>query len=267
MTAGEFTLDRFLPKAVKAACDKRAINYESFSDEWVLKLQKDNKLAWVCGYKFDCNGSAASAVANDKVAASLALSALKIPVVPHILARSVPQQTVNESLLSSAFLANQALVIKPLTGSGGKGVELANSVAEAVYKIKASNEPAWAVSPYINIAQEFRFIILNGNILLSYEKQNPVKREGLTFFNLGLGATPRLIGANNYEELSTLACQAVSSLNLSLAAVDICVDLSGKSKVMEVNDGIMAENFARHSKEYEEHAYELYDKIIESLFE
>jgi glutathione synthase/RimK-type ligase-like ATP-grasp enzyme len=122
---------------------------------------------------------------------------------------------------------------------------------------------AWAASPFIEIKREVRLIILDRQVLLTYEKQ-PVEIDGLKFFNLGKGAAA--VGYEVADSEIELAQKAKEALGLRLSAVDIILLADGSWRVLEVNDGIMMENYARQSPENKEVAKQVYATITPSLF-
>lgn len=266
MQQGEFIVDRLLPDIARSICEQRGISYESLSDEWVLRLTQGDTTRWVLGYKFDINTAAVSGLAQDKVATYEVLTRSGVPAVPHILARSVPHQKVSVASLEQAF-GEQSVVLKPLDGTGGRGVQKCDSVADAVQHIVTSTEPAWALAPYLEIVREFRVILLDGDVLVSYEKVEPTELHGLKLFNLGMGARAADISDPTLlDSVQSLAKSASQALSLRLAAIDVIVSEDGTMRVLEVNDGIMMENYARQSDRYRSNAEVAYDKIIGAMF-
>ena len=263
MQNGEYITDRLLPGMVRQACERHGVSYQALSDDWALCLEQSGAVRWVFGYKFDINLAAAASVAQDKVAAYQILAASGIRAMPHVLARSVPGDTLPVEILLQTF-GNKSVVMKPLTGTGGKGVTLYADVGRAIQALATKAEPAWAISPYYDIAAEFRIVVLGGEVVAAYEKTNPVMRNGLKFFNLGMGAVARDIDPD--PELRKLALSAAAAVSLNLAAVDIIRTEAGGYCILEINDGIMMENYARQSPEYEKSAIVLYDAIVTHMF-
>lgn len=266
MQVGPYIADRLMPKIVAAYCESHDIDFQSFSDEWVLRLQKGKQIRWIVGYKFDTNRSAAGELAQDKVATYAALKAAGISAIPHYLVRSLPHESIHEAELHEA-LADQAVVVKPLEGTGGRQVEYYESTHAAVEMIRASGEPAWAVSPHLDLQHEYRLIVLSGKVLLAYNKTNPTYRGKLKLFNLNYGAIAADISDTELlGKLATVAGQVMDATGLQLAAVDIASVPDGSFCVVEVNDGISMEHYARQSDEYKNRAANVYGTIVEALF-
>jgi glutathione synthase/RimK-type ligase-like ATP-grasp enzyme len=257
--------DRLLADFVAAAAAARGISCEAMSQNWLLRLQRNDTIRWAVGYQFDLNTAGANAVAQDKVATYLALKRSGLPVVQHVLVRSMPNEPVPVHHLRELF--DGPFVIKPLNASGGRGVQLVAGADKAAEVIRASDVAAWAASPFCDISTEYRVMLLDGKVLLAYQKTQPVTLDGLKFFNLGLGAVPQDIAdAAQADQVATLAQTVCRELSLRLAAVDIVQLASGELRVLEVNDGIMMENYARTSDAYRARAEGVYDAIVAAMF-
>lgn len=257
MQNGEFIKDRWIVGMVKGACAEIGAEVHSFSDDWVLELQKGELRGRIFGYKFGLNNAVAASIAQDKVAAFQVMTAHGINAVEHYLVRPSDDSTWSRMPLKTDVIA------KPLTGTGGRGVERYANRDLARQKINESNIDAWAVSPFYDIGREIRLVILDDDILLSYEK-HPVLENGLKFFNLGKGATPMQYKPS--ASTQRLAREAMQALGLRVGAVDVIVCEDGEVKVLEVNDGIMMENFARYSGSNKASAQDVYNAIIAKMF-
>lgn len=263
MQVGEVLQERVMPAMVRRACTRLGIQCHFFSDDWVAKLQKDDKTAWIFGYKFDINASAAASLAQDKVATHLALEAAGIPSVPHLLARTYGMQMAPLADVLDFLQGGDAVVIKPLNGTGGRGVQCYEDAGQALAAIREDPEPAWTISPYLDLVKETRLVMLDGEVLLSYEKHNPVVHNGVKFFNLCQGA--KAVDIEPSTALCRLAVQTCTALSLRIAAVDIVRTTSGEDLVLEVNDGIMTENYARQSPANAQRAQIVYEAIIAKM--
>jgi glutathione synthase/RimK-type ligase-like ATP-grasp enzyme len=266
MKTGQYILDRYLPDFIRESADRQSITCSSMSDDWVLRLERGPDIRWILGYQFDINNAAASALAQDKVATHLHLRESGIPSVEHLLVRSVPHEMLMKDILKNRF-SNNEFVIKPLDGTGGRGVMKVASVDQAIHVIDTSGETAWAASPYYEISNEYRLILLNDEILMTYEKTQPVELHGMRFYNLGLGA--QAVDITDHEllrELYMITRSVCASASLRLAAVDIVRTVDGELLVLEINDGIMMENYARQNVVYKKRAASVYDRIVTAMF-
>jgi ribosomal protein S6--L-glutamate ligase len=167
-------------------------------------------------------------------------------------------------MLASHF--SGPFVLKPLDGTGGRDVRKVADVAEAETIVQETGELVWAASPLQDIAAEYRVIMLDGTPLVMYNKTRPVTEQGLRYFNLGKGAVPAdILTEDTRTALEALARQACAALGLRLASVDI-VRVEDVLRVLEVNDGIMMENYARHSEQYKKNAALAYGAIVTTMF-
>ncbi|HSX30476.1 MAG TPA: ATP-grasp domain-containing protein [Candidatus Saccharimonadales bacterium] len=267
MQQGPYIADRVLPKMVQDICARRGLSYQSFSDDWVLRLQQGERVRWVVGYKFDTNNSAAGQLAQDKVATYMALHAADIPAIEHYLVRALPHDPNEWHYDIGGLDGGGPVVIKPLDGTGGRGVERYETIQEALGAIHSSGEPAWAIAPYYDVQTEYRLVMLHGRLLLSLEKTQPTFRGQLKLFNLGYGAVAVDVTDHSLlETLEAMATDVMNALSLRCAAVDIVCTEAGELRVLEVNDGIMLEHYALQSPEYKNRVETVYDAVIAAMF-
>lgn len=263
-TDGEYIVSRLLPGFIQQISKSQNIDYTSFSDDWVLRLVRADKRKWIIGYTFDINSAAASALARDKVATYQSLAADTIPAIEHYLARS--RASVRVQMGNIAHLPEEnPVVIKPLQGASGHGIHLFSTLGAAVAYLADQIHTDWAISPWYDIVSETRFIMCDGQLLLAYEKQNPITRDGLRYFNLGMGAQATDIIPT--PDMLDLAERAMKSAGLRLGAIDIATLADGRITIVEVNEGIMMEHYARQSDEYKNRALEVYGAIIDKMFD
>jgi len=266
MQNGPYIAERLMPQIVTAYCRQNGIEIQAFSDEWVLRLTKDGVHRWIVGYKFDLNRSAAGELAQDKVAAYSALAAANIDAVPHYLVRSLPHELIHTQDLHEQ-LYGLSVVAKPLDGTSGRDVMRFASLEQALDMIRMSGEPAWAVSPHHELQAEYRLVMLGDEPQLVYEKTQPTYRDDLKLFNLSYGAVAIDVTDEALkDQLTTIARRVMQATGLTLAAVDIVRLTNGDLWIMEVNDGISMEHYARQSAEHKDRARAVYDAIAGALF-
>lgn len=257
MQAGEYIKDRLMVKIIANICQENNISFVSLSDDWLLELRKGDKVWQILGYKFSLNDAVAAAISADKVATYTLLSRAGISSVEHILLR--PKISTQQKAALSYL---QKVVVKPLDGSGGQNVRLFDSSNQAINWIESTDISAWALSPFYDLKNETRIILLDGELLLAYQKQ-PTLKDGLKMFNLGLGATPKDIQPD--DDMITMARLAQSTLGLRLSAIDIVETIAGEKFILEVNSGFMMEHYASYSLENYEKVSKLYEIIINTL--
>jgi len=264
MQNGPYIAERLMPKIIAEYCEQANIEFQSFSHEWVLRLTKGDITRWVVGYTFDVNRAAAGELARDKVAAYDALQAAGVAAAPHYLVRSLPKELIHDQELHQRLHATP-VVAKPLDGTGGRDVHHFSTVDEALTMIRKSGEPAWALSPYFELQAEYRFIMLDNELLLAYEKTQPTSRGQLKLFNLGYGAVAKDISEALMQKLLPAARQVMRAMALRLAAVDMVKLADGTYIVLEVNGGITMEHYARQSDVNKSRASDVYSKIVKAL--
>ena len=158
------------------------------------------------------------------------------------------------------------------------------------------------ISPYHDIEFEYRIILLNNKAELIYSKERmfvegngidtlyelTAKKYGhfnidkyndkldyrlvlekdikynLTWkHNLGKGAEPVILNDEKERAILTkIAVSAVSVVGINFASVDIIKTSKGDYLILEINSGIMMEQFAKHSEEYYQIAKKIYKKAL-----
>lgn len=174
------------------------------------------------------------------------------------------------------------VIVKPNSGTGGMDLHIADcreKLEKAVNDI-FSKTTTLSICPYYEIESEHRVIMLNGDAKLVFKKVRPYiigngqdtvgvlcakkgkypdKDCGIDFnyvpqnneqieigwkHNLGQGSIPEILSeGNTYNEVCKLAKETLSVLGGTFASVD-CVCIDGKYRVLEVNSGVMMDNFA-----------------------
>lgn len=194
------------------------------------------------------------------------------------------------------------LVCKTNTGSGGRNVikvETRKNLEQAVFELFSMSH-SMAVSPYVRIAGEYRVIVLEEHAEVIYQKQRPfvtgtgtdpiwklirqdpdldgieadleldwerIPAAGETVdvswkHNLGQGAVPVVVPEGSLHHiLADLALSCAAALGLRFASIDIIKDNEGY-QILEINSGIMMENFAKSSLQNYQTAKEIYRKAI-----
>lgn len=305
-------------------CATLGIQIRAYHGDWVLTLTKGKRTEHVFGYDFSLNSASAQQIAKDKAATYSILAAAKVPAVEHrlVMSPTLPDYMPrggNWSQLNRLFKRwNSDVVCKPNDGTGGRDVFRVRDVVQlerAIHTLLAKAR-ACAMSPFIEIQDEFRILMLDGRNLLTYRKCRPsvtgdgqsklvdlvadwlkacrlspapdtklkalgrlelnarelnrVPKSGEVIsinwrHNLGQGAAPDELLKNTTErkQLVQLAQKTMEALRLRVASVDIVVFPNGKQQVLEVNSGIMMEQFAETSRE---RAREVYRQIVEAVF-
>jgi D-alanine-D-alanine ligase-like ATP-grasp enzyme len=167
-------------KLLRAAASALNIRVETFCGDWVARLIApggQTRLVW--GYNFDLNPAAGARVASDKAATFEVLRAAGVPAVEHrLFLRADMDDYVSEAgnwklMLRALEESGGDAVIKPAEGSGGSGVTRVRSPRQLEQAVGAlwPRTHAICISPFMEIEREVRFILLDGEPRIVYEKQ------------------------------------------------------------------------------------------------
>ena len=267
---------RFLVEAVKSYAQKNNIQFELFSGDWIMRLEKkDEPLStsttkYLFGNDFGLNNTATRAICNDKSACYQVLTRENISALPHTLllrpgSLGAPEDSMFERAKKVFESSPKGVVCKPNNGSSGSDIIFIHTIPEleqALIKL-FQNHRAITLSPFVNITAEYRVCILNGVVELIYEK---VRQDGEMQHNLSHGALAHPITDNKLQErLGTLAKNTAKTLNANFVHVDI-IAVEEKLMVLEVNSGIIFEHYAMQSEANKKKATEIYHKALDSLF-
>lgn len=313
--------ERILVRIMRELAAESDLKLTTFSKDWCIRLEKNSMIRHIYGYKFDVNPASSQHIADDKCAASDVMTMQGIPHVEHRLFLQ-PEMTsyVNgqgnwAALLAYAEQHHFNLVCKANEGTSGHDVYRTRdhvSLERVVHQLFQAYRSI-AVSPYYEIEQEYRIVLLHGECELIYAKQRPtIVGDGHTIVaelivqqveahqlsagvaadaferhkrrlkeilapgepllltwkhNLSLGAQPVWVEDEALRwRLVEQARACARTLNLTLAVVDI-VATQGDLLVLEVNSGLMLENFARRAPDGYARAKVMYKKLVELMFQ
>eukprot|EP01062_Namystynia_karyoxenos_P069802 TRINITY_DN65258_c0_g1_i1.p1 TRINITY_DN65258_c0_g1~~TRINITY_DN65258_c0_g1_i1.p1 ORF type:complete len:334 (+),score=95.66 TRINITY_DN65258_c0_g1_i1:79-1080(+) len=285
----------------------------SWSYDWVIQFtdRRTGRRASVFGYTFDINPAAGVEICKEKAATSIVLQQHRVPCVHHeaflspahkLSGEYVPPAGNWDRIRELAQQYNNCLVIKPLKGTGGGGVMRTHCPkdVEASVQLIFQSEYGLVISPFIDIENEYRCILIDGETRIAYRKvrigvtadgqrtaaqlaaQELARRSALTprelamaakaitemsraelgrvpaageevvlqwRHNLGHGAASDCgLDDATRGELYPLAAAAQAAVGLRFCSVDI-VRIAGEGlKVLEVNSGVMMDNFIEHQE-------------------
>jgi glutathione synthase/RimK-type ligase-like ATP-grasp enzyme len=177
----ELNTERALVRIVREVAERHGVEVHPLGQGWILRLLRRTQVRYVHGYTFDLNPAATHQIACDKAATSEVLSAMGVPHVPHTLflhpdmARFVRHAGNWKGLLELVERLGSDVVIKDNQGTGGRGVYRCTTpvaVENACLRLFDRCQ-AIAVSPFVDAAEEVRFIILGDRCEAAYTKQRP----------------------------------------------------------------------------------------------
>lgn len=298
-------------KIIREICAEEDIVLRSYSADWIFMLEKEGRRGIIMGYQFGLNSASVNMLCCDKCAASDLMTEFGIPNIGHVLFASPENQKFMgfpgfwRDLL--ALLDKYGTVVcKPNQGTGGENVFRCSTdceLEEAVHKIFVKSDYL-AVSRYYEIEDEYRAIILDGEVRLLYRKRRPQvigdgvhtvaelaateNMAGMDYYsggglaripaegervllnwrhNLGQGARADLLADGPVKnEIREIAGRVYKEIGVRFASVDVVATLEGL-KVLEINSGVMMENYAGQDAESYAIAKEIYRDAVMRMLE
>ena len=248
---------------LEEVCAAQGLALTWLCSQWIARVQKNDTDVFISGYLFPLNTAPVSDCMRDKVATYEILTAAGVPGIPHHLVRLPSLRDTAQALEQIQAISALPVVIKPAAGeSGGFDVykcETEQQITDVVADL-ATRHRSLAVSPFVDITQEYRVVVLDGEPLLIFEKV----RDGREWrHNLKLGATPQIVPDGAVKtEVQKIAVTALRAMQGRLGAVDIANTPEGY-KVMEINGGIALDRFSMHTAENRAIAVGIYTEIME----
>jgi glutathione synthase/RimK-type ligase-like ATP-grasp enzyme len=190
---------RIFVEAVRRYCAAHGIAVEIRSDGWLMVMQRGQQRRLALGYDLGLNNAVAHRIANDKAATSEVLQLSGLASVPHVLFLNpklhvhLPPAGSWEAMLALLAEHPAGIVVKPNEGTSGRFVFRVASrprLEQAAQRIFESHA-SLAISPYLDIAQEIRVVLLDQTPLVVYSKNRPsvVGDGGRSLLELAIAAT------------------------------------------------------------------------------
>jgi glutathione synthase/RimK-type ligase-like ATP-grasp enzyme len=207
--------------AVTRYCASHGIAVETRSQGWLIIMQRGPKRHFAFGYDLGLNNAVAHQIANDKAATAEVLQFCGVACVPHMLFLSplmneyVPPSRSWEAMLRLLRENPEGIVVKPNEGTSGDSVFKVVSEPElelAAHQIFSSHL-SLAISPFMDIEEEVRVVLLDQSPIVVYKKERPsIVGDGKrSLLELALAATPT-------EQRSAIVPAMIA--NLDKAALD-----------------------------------------------
>jgi glutathione synthase/RimK-type ligase-like ATP-grasp enzyme len=171
---------RILVQCIATAAAEMGASVTTHCDDWILAITLNSRTLHIVGYDFPLNTATAKLIAQDKTALSEVLAAANIPHIEHRIvhhpkmAEYVPHAG-NWPWLTDYLRLHRRVVVKPNEGTGGNDVYRASTLLELEHALSTvhAKTRAAVVCPYVDIAHEYRLIVLNGTVQLCYRKLRP----------------------------------------------------------------------------------------------
>lgn len=268
-------------RLITEICEEENIFCQGFSDNWAFKLSDGNRHIYIVGYHFPENRGSSRELCQDKCLTYEVLFDAGVPACPHFFLPDPKVGNENQYLKSHHILEEylsegKEIVLKDNYGTGGKAVYRTKDSEEAEKILSDIFQTGYgaSVSPFYDIKEEYRIILLKGEPLLTIRKERESflnekgEKEYKTWkHNLGQGATGIPVTESSVlKMLHPLAKKAASTLDIDFASVDI-IDTEEGLMVLEVNAGVMMEHFSGQNEECYKKAKEIYRKAIRFAFQ
>ncbi len=288
-------------KIIKEIGEELGIKVTLLSDNWLIVLEKDNKIHYIQGYKFDLNNHGIGNIMDDKGLFNELMRYKKLPVIDQMSF----YQTYDKDIILDYFKKNKSVIIKGNLGTCGKNVYLIKNIDELYKRIDLilKKQDSFSIEPYYDIKNEYRVILLNNEVKIIYGKEKPtiigdgkksVRELAVLFndyynnvelnnanyipklnesveldfrYNLSRGARLFLdIEPDLNNKIISIAKDVTKSLDIAFASVDIIHTKDNKLLVLEANSGVMMDNYIRLCKDGYTNAYNVYKEAIELMF-
>lgn len=301
--------ERIFVQAIRRYCANHGIIVEVRSGGWLIAMRRGGTRHFAFGYDIGLNSAIAHRLANDKSATAEALALEGVPCIPHHLflnpsmGAHVAGSDGRQRMLALLRQNPQGVVVKPNEGTSGRAVLKAadsDELDRAVTEIFSSSL-GLVISPYVEIEDEVRVILLDQQSMIVYRKERPSvvgdgehtlqelavatgqekqlreidAREANAIVpqgahrilnwrhNLDAGARPVLLAAGEARAASAkLAIDAANAIGITFASIDV-VRVDGAWKVLEINSGVMMEALA---KLHPELVQATYDAALDRVF-
>ena len=191
---------RTFVEAIKRYCADHGIAVDVRSQGWLVIMQHGTRRHLAFGYDVGLNSAVAHRIANDKAATAEVLEFYDVPCIPHTLfsnptlSEYVPQLQSWEAMLRLLKKNPKGLVVKPNEGTSGDSVFKVldePNLELAAHQIFSSNSSV-AISPYVEIEDEVRVVLIDDVPAVVYSKARPfIVGDGKhSLLELALAVTP-----------------------------------------------------------------------------
>lgn len=209
---------RIFVDAVKSYCSDHGIAVDIRAQGWLIVMRREQpepktpesknpesrnpefKTRFTFGYDVGLNSAMAHRIANDKSATAEVLALSGVACIPHTVFLNPRLNALIgaggswEAMLALLDQNPRGVVVKPNEGTSGRDVALATS--RAALELAAdrifSSHPGLAISPYVEIEDEVRVVLIDDMAAVVYRKERPaVTGDGTrALLELALAATP-----------------------------------------------------------------------------
>lgn len=174
MSSGE----RVFVTAVRKYCASRGIEVDVRADGWLIAMKRGSQRRFTFGYDLGLNSAVAHRIANDKAATADVLGICGIAHVPHTaflspkMYKYITPSGAWTAMLDLLKQNPQGIVVKPNEGTGGISVFKVRTEPELEVAANEifSSEKSLAISPYVEIEDEVRVILIDNRPIVVFSK-------------------------------------------------------------------------------------------------
>ena len=268
-----------LQRIIKQIALENNLSYEVLSCDLIIKLTKDNKIRYINGYKFGLNSHSLGLILDDKYATYELLNSLNIKVCKHhILFRPNNHNSYAKNYNSfkycyDLFLKyNKNVILKVNNGTCGDGVYHVTT-KNKLKKIYNSVVIGNGKDKLIDLLKEFNInYFSNKNNLKKKINYNKILKNNEEFiydfkFNLSKGS---IINEDILKETKTIVSKMAKDvskkINLGFGSIDIIKTIDDKYYVLEINSGVMIENYIKLTTDGVKKAKKVYEEAVLEMF-
>ena len=297
-------MENTIKKMFKEICNELGIKCTLLSKDWIFMLEKDDKRKFLAGYKSSLNDHALFEVLKTLDIPVAEYSLVYGPRVIEDYAQDCNSfEYVKNYFLNNK---ESVVLKPNDGTCGRDVYRINNlEELETLYNRLTNKYFSINIGPYYNINNEYRFIVFNDKVEIAYKKNKPVvygdgvstirdlllkfnnryfkdrlsdstydrvldKDEEFEYnwkFNLSQGAVASKIDDDElYSELESIALKAAKSVGIKFGSVDIIVTEDKKIMILEMNSGVMVENYIEQFEDGYNNAKKLYKDVIIEMF-
>ena len=173
--------ERAFTRAVKTYCASHGIEVELKADGWLIAMKQGASRRFAFGYDLGLNSAVAHRIANDKAATADVLEICGIAHVPHTaflsprMYKYITPSGAWTAMLELLRQNPQGIVVKPNEGTGGIAVFKVGTEPELEVAANEifSSEKSLAISPYLDIEDEIRIVLIDDRPIVALSKSRP----------------------------------------------------------------------------------------------
>jgi glutathione synthase/RimK-type ligase-like ATP-grasp enzyme len=191
---------RIFVAAVQRYCADNGVTVQTGAQGWLMVMHKGGRRHLIYGYDVGLNSAVTHRIANDKAAMAEVLEINGIPCVSHALflgpalSRYVSAAGSWQAMLAHLTQNPAGIVVKPNEGTSGNLVfkVLDRPALERAVREIFSLNLNLAISPYLEIRNEVRVILVDDLPVIVYGKSRPsITGDGMrSILELALAAIP-----------------------------------------------------------------------------